>query len=97
MMLKSLRISQGVIQKLLQKHNVTRNEIEECFLNRIKGMLTDTRLNNQTNPPTQWFIAETDKGRKLKVVFMKLTNGTYEIKTAYDANQIEVNIYDKYA
>lgn len=85
------------MQKLGQKHKVTRSEVEECFLNRTKGLLADTRINHKTNPPTQWFIAETDKGRRLKIVFIKLTDGTYEIKTAYEPNRIEVDIYDKFA
>jgi hypothetical protein len=97
MILKNLKVSQRVLQKLWQKHQVTHDEIEQCFLNRIKGLLTDKRLNHVTDPPTQWFIAETDKGRQLKVIFIKLLDGTYEIKSAYEPNLTEVNIYEKHA
>lgn len=93
----NLKISQQVLQKLRQKHCVTRDEIEECFLNRTRGFLEDTRLNHLTDPPTLWFIAETDNRRKLKIVFIELANGTYEIKTAYKPNLNEVKIYDNYA
>ncbi|WP_242602107.1 hypothetical protein [Legionella yabuuchiae] len=68
--MKSLIISQSISDKLSYKHGVVRTEVEECFLNRSKGLLEDIRENNVTNPPTQWFISETNKGRKLKVVFV---------------------------
>lgn len=93
----NLKISLGVEQKLQEKHDVTRNEIEECFWNREHGLLEDTREQNKTNPPTMWFIAETDQGRSLKVVFMEIEQGIYEIKTAYEPNENEVAIYEKYA
>jgi hypothetical protein len=96
MSLSNLKISAVVLQKLLHKHKVKLDEIEECFMNRIKGFLVDTRENNATNPPTQWFIAETDKGRKLKIVFIA-SGSMYEIKTAYAPNSTEVKIYDKHA
>jgi hypothetical protein len=44
-----------------------------------------------------WFIAETDKGKLLKVVFIELADGDYELKTAYEPNIIEVNIYEEYS
>jgi uncharacterized DUF497 family protein len=93
----NLNISDIVVKKLLKKHDVNRAEVEECFLNRVKGLLVDIREEHKTTPPTLWFIAETDQGRLLKVVFIELKNGNYEIKTAYEPNKIEVDIYDKYA
>jgi uncharacterized DUF497 family protein len=93
----SLNFSKGIALKLLQKHDVTITEVEECFDNREKGLLEDAREKHQTNPPTQWFIAKTDKGRLLKVVFIALGNGINEIKTAYEPNDQEVKIYEKYA
>ena len=91
-----LKISYKIIEKLEHKHRVKVDEVWECFLNREYGFLEDTRLNHRTDPPTLWFIAETDTGRKLKVVFIEL-NGNYEIKTAYEPNKNEVSIYEKYA
>jgi uncharacterized DUF497 family protein len=93
----NLNVSDAVIKKLHEKHHVTRVEVEECFYNRIKGLLEDTREQHKTNPATMWFIAETDEGRSLKVVFVELENETYEIKTAYEPNEDEVRIYEKYA
>lgn len=97
MALNNVKISQRIVQKLAQKHQVTADEIEECFFNRVKGFLTDTRINHLTNPKTQWFIAETDKGRALKIIFIELINNTYEIKTAYAPNLTEIKIYEKFA
>lgn len=96
-MLLNLIMSEAVNQKLLKKHDVRRFEVEECFLNRAKGLLEDTREQHKTHPPTLWFIAETDVGRLLKIVFIELPHGVYEIKTAYEPNQLEVNIYETYA
>lgn len=87
-MILSLSISETVAKKLSKRHHVTSAEIEECFLNRLRGLLEDCREKNKTNPPTRWFIAETDEGRLLKMVFMELKDTSYEIKTAYEPNLI---------
>lgn len=93
----NLKFSKGIVLKLKLKHKVTPIEVEECFLNRIKGLLEDTREEHKTHPPTLWFIAETDHGRLLKVVFIERLDGIYEVKTAYEPNQKEVKIYEQYA
>jgi uncharacterized DUF497 family protein len=92
-----LKITKRISEKLQQKHSVTPTEVRECFLNRIKGLLEDSRLDNRTDPPTMWFIAETDHGRFLKVVFIELTDGAYKLKTAYEPNDNEVKIYERHA
>jgi len=96
-MIFNLLISATVIKKLNDKHGVTREEVEECFYNRTKGLLEDTREVNKTKPPTMWFIAETNDGRLLKVVFIELSNRKYEVKTCYEPNTNEVKIYGKFA
>ncbi len=93
----NFKISKRIAEKLEKKHQVTPAEVFECFFNRTKGFLEDTRVDHKTNPPTLWFIAETDHDRLLKIVFIELSNGTYEIKTAYTPNDNEVNIYERYA
>ncbi len=93
----ALKISTGVRYKLTQKHSVKECEIVECFTNMTAGFLEDTREDHITNPVTSWFVAETDAGRKLKVVFILATNGDIEIKTAYMANATEIMIYDRHA
>ena len=93
----NLKISKSIVVKLKSKHGVIIDEVFECFLNRTKGLLEDTRVNHKTNPPTLWFISETDHARRLKVVFIQLANGEYEVKTAYEPNDMEVKIYEQYA
>jgi uncharacterized DUF497 family protein len=93
----NFNINAAVAKKLSEKHHVTRDEVEECFYNRSKGLLEDTREQHKTIPQTMWFIAETDVGRHLKIVFVELDSDTYEIKTAYEPNAEEVRIYEKFA
>ncbi len=91
-----MKISSRVRSKLLAKRPcVTEEEIEECFASREGVFLEDVRAENATTPPTQWFVAETDMGRMLKVAF--IYDGDIVIKTAYDANPEEIRIYAKYA
>jgi len=62
--------------------------------------LEDSREAHRSDPPTLWFVAETDLGRRLKVCFILRPEdrGTAAvvIKTAYDANDHEIRIYRKY-
>ncbi|MFV0576063.1 MAG: hypothetical protein ACK5NC_11715 [Vibrio sp.] len=93
-----LVISVAVKKKLQVKHNVNEDEVLECFANREKSFLKDTREEHDTDPPTLWFVSETDYGRKLKIVFIHYNNeNKYVIKTAYPANETEIRIYNKYA
>ena len=91
-----LHISPKVRQKLAARHNVEIHEIEQCFCNREYSFLTDTREGNKTNPPTMWFIAETDYGKKLKVIFMVI-NGDVHIKSTFPPNADELNFYTRCA
>lgn len=92
-------ISLGVRAKLADAtHNVTEEEIEQCFANRSEKVCLDARPQHQAHMPTHWFVAETDYGRRLKVVYLHDTkNGNIEIKSAYVANDEVTRIYNKYA
>jgi hypothetical protein len=85
-------ISAATLKKLSEKHNVTRAEVLQCFENRTGGLLLDSREEHQTNPPTLWFVAETDAGRVLKIVYVQRGDIVF-LKTAYDANTDEKQIY----
>ncbi len=87
-----LLISTKVKSKLFKKHAVTENEIRECFLNRERATLRDEREDHQSDPPTLWIIAKTDYLRELKLVFMVTDKGVI-LKTAYEPNQQEIQIY----
>lgn len=86
-----IRATQRIIEKLRDRHGVEMREIEECFLNRDGNFLLDTRAKHRTIPPTYWFIAETNKGRLLKIVFIQ--DGITWIKSAYEANTVELALY----
>jgi hypothetical protein len=92
-----LEISNAVRHKLSSRHNVTEDEISECFDNRDGKFLTDTREEHKTSPLSQWFIAETDKGKLLKVVFMYYEEGKrVVIKSCFTPNSEEIRIYNKF-
>lgn len=93
--MENLRISRAVAEKLARKHSVTRAEVEQCFVNRLGGLLEDTRARHRTEPPTQWFLATTHRGRLLKVVFVR-TGSVVDLKTAYAPNQVEIDIYTQF-
>lgn len=93
-----LEISDAIREKLAKKHGVTPDEIRQCFENRDGGFLEDTREQHRTDPPTQWFVAETNKRRKLKIAFIaRQTRDGLRIfiRTAYPANSDEIRIYER--
>jgi uncharacterized DUF497 family protein len=90
-----LRISPGVREKLETKHGVTSDEVEECFVNHEGGFLEDLRERHRTDPPTRWFIARTDAGRMLKVVFV-LRGRTFHLRTAFEPEESAIRLYDLY-
>lgn len=92
-----LLISDKIREKLSNKTPpVTEEEILQCFANQDRSFLVDTREEHKTNPLTKWFVAETDYGRKLKIMFVHDARGIH-IKSAYGADQIIVDLYNKYS
>jgi hypothetical protein len=90
----AIKISQKVAEKLAKKHEVTHEEIIECFTNRTAGYLLDIRAEHKTDPDTRWFVAQTNRGRTLKVVFIRIDSNIH-IRTAYEPNSDEIKIYSK--
>jgi uncharacterized DUF497 family protein len=91
----NLNISATVLVKLGEKHNVSRLEVEQCFQNRLGKLLQDNREAHKTNPPTNWFIAQTNKGRSLKIVYI-LNGAQITLRSAFEPNQIEMEIYRRF-
>jgi uncharacterized DUF497 family protein len=89
-----LWISDKTAKKLKEKHNVSKQEVQECFVSRLKAPLIDDREEHRTNPPTQWFISTTKTGRLLKVVFILLNARDLAIRTAYEPNAEEIEIFE---
>lgn len=90
----NLLISSKIKEKLNVKHRVSEKEISQCFANRDGSYLIDNRADHQTDPVTRWFIAETNNGRLLKVVFVLTEAKEVSIKTAYEPNEDEKRIYE---
>ena len=90
-----LIVSSGVLLKLRDKHGVTVREIEQCFENKCGVFLEDDREDHQTDPPTLWFLAPTNRDRLLKIVFIFFDENVH-IKSAFAPNAVEVAIYEKH-
>ncbi|WP_369063304.1 ADP-ribosyl-(dinitrogen reductase) hydrolase [Burkholderia gladioli] len=90
----NLVISPEIREKLKSKHNVQPREIEQCFDNRVGTFLVDDREEHRTDPATLWFVAETNVGRVLKVIFV-YEHGSVRIKSAYEASEPVIRLYEE--
>ena len=93
--IKNLRISDVILAKLHDKHSVTRREAEQCFENKCGQLLMDDREEHRSDPPTLWFVAPTNSGRLLKVIFI-FKDGQVYLRSAYDANEAVQSLYEKH-
>lgn len=91
----ALVVSKKIAEKLASKHCVTEEEVAQCFANKIGVNLLDPREDHASDPPTLWFIAETDYGRKLKIIFIH-KDGDNHLRSAFEPDDNELRIYDKY-
>jgi hypothetical protein len=93
-----IQISEPVSRKLTEKHGgVSADEILQCFENRTGRLLIETRPEHKTNPPTKWFISETNRGRKLKIAYMSTQDADglrAEIKSAYEPSRQTIEFYE---
>ena len=90
-------LSMKIKEKLQGKSPaISKSDIEECFANRCGTYLMDLREDHLSDPPTLWFVAENDRGAKIKVVFIQKGIDIY-IRTAYVANPVELEIYARHA
>ncbi len=81
-----------MLDKLVQKHNVDRREVEQCFENIDGPLLVDNREEHRTDPQTIWFISKTNKNRLLKIAYIQRGSIVY-LKTCYEPNEDEMQIY----
>ena len=54
-----LRMSDEVEEKL-RRRSINQFHLLECFGNQTRSALVDEREEHKTDPPTLWFIAETE-------------------------------------
>jgi len=89
-------ISPKVAAKIVAKvPPVTLEEILQCFANRTTLYLIDNREQHQSDPPTRWFIAQTDFGRKLKIAFVPRGREIH-IRSAYDPSPAAIKYYESH-
>lgn len=91
----ALNITLAILSKLRDRHGVSRSDVEQCFQNRVGRLLVDDRALTKTNPPTLWFIATTNRGRSLKIVYIQ-RGASVDLKTAYEPNEDEARIYRRH-
>lgn len=86
-------LSQRIKEKLADaNHRITERDISECFANRERRFVTDTREEHRTDPETLWFVAQNDYGVKIKVMFVRRDNDIY-VKSAYRATEEVTAMY----
>lgn len=89
-------IAKSVAQKLKEKHKVRDSEVYQCFKNRTGKYAQDIREKHQTDPPTLWFISQTDTGRHLKVILLRYSKTEVIVKSAYEPNTDDIRLYQAY-
>jgi hypothetical protein len=94
--MNNLVISPAILSKLEIKHKVSKREVEQCFRNKYGNYLEDARENHKTNPPTYWFVSNTNNLRRLKIIFV-FKDGNVHLKSAYDCTEIVESLYVKYS
>lgn len=92
----ALIVSSKITAKLAAKHNVTVDEVKEALADRPDYALIDDREEHASDPPTEWFIAYTCAGRRLKVVYV-YRNGDFYLRTADLPNQQEIDLFESQA
>ena len=91
--MKNLIVSAQIRSKLDTKHSVTVREVEQCFYNREGEYFEDVIEEHRTDPPSWWFIAPTNQGRELKIIFVAKDGNIY-LKSAYDASAGALALYE---
>ena len=93
-----LYLSDWVKTKLLMKEPpISIDEVEEAFFNCTGIYIKEVRSEHETIPPTFWFISDTSECRVLKICFIPIFDKKRIIlKTAFDAEEWEIDEYESY-
>lgn len=90
--MRNLIISEAILKKLKEKHDVCRREVEQCFENLEGPLLVDNREEHRSDPPTLWFLSRTNKNRLLKIAYIQRGSKVF-LRTCYAPNDDEIAIY----
>lgn len=94
--MKNIFISDDIMEKLNARHGVSVREIEQSFENVCGRLLIDSREEHKTDPHTLWFVAPTNSGRMLKIMYVQ-KDSKIHIKSAYTPSQAVIDLYEKLA
>lgn len=77
--------------------NVTEKEVQECFANHTGGYCYDKRPQHLDGDgkPSPWFVAKTNRGRILKIMFVRDGRDLY-LKSAYPATDRVQQIFKRH-
>lgn len=90
MWLKKLIVEPFIEEKLWEKHQVTREEVEDCLRNR-----RSIRLRHKKNPVRVVILGVTQRARLLKVILEFQGRGQYFLVTAMNMEPEERRRYGK--
>jgi len=90
MWLKRLIVEDFIEEKLWEKHQVTREEVEECLVNG-----RSIRLRHKRNPVRLVVLGATQSGRLLKIILEFQGRGQYFLVTAMNMEAEERKRYGK--
>mgnify|MGYP000334592896 CR=1 FL=1 len=78
--------------------NITVKEVHECFANHCGRYAYDKRPEHLdgSGQPSPWFVANTNHGRCLKIMFVH-DGGDVYLKSAYPATVKVQDVYNRYA
>ena len=78
--------------------SVSKKDVEECFANHCGGYCDDKRPQHldADGKPSMWFVAATNHGRILKIMFVRQGADMY-LKSAYPATQQVQDIFSRHA
>lgn len=89
----ALIVSDKTKAKLRLKHQVTLDEVMQAFADRPDYVVEDDREDHKSDPPTYWFVASTDSGRMLKVVYVQ-RGGDFHLRTAFPASAAQIHLFN---
>jgi uncharacterized DUF497 family protein len=88
--LKKLIVADFIKEKIWEKHQVSRLEVEECLVNR-----RNVRLRHKKNPARSIVLGATENGRLLKIILEFQGQGRYFLITALEMEPKEKRRYGK--